>query len=248
MKIPWLSKAHVAKTVAGLLADYEARMGFSVVPPIPVEDIIERHLGLTLSFDDLEARLGMPDVLGATYVKSRRIAVNERLLAERYEGRLVFTFAHEVGHWVLHRTYAEEAARRGRASETIVCRAGSAKEPIEWQADYFAACLLMPEAAVVRAFDAAYGADALVLHNARRTLSRPGLGRIEPCAENWPFLAAMVCEIGGFTNVSKQAMIIRLQDLGLLVNASGTPLNWRGANARRSGEDTVRTAPVPGSV
>ena len=239
MKIPWLSKARISKTASRLMADYEARMGFSVTPPIPVEDIIERHLGLTLSFDDLEEKLGMPDVLGATYVRSRRIVVNERLLEARYEGRLVFTFAHEVGHWVLHRACAEEAARRGRASETIVCRAGCAKEPIEWQADYFAACLLMPEAAVIRAFDATYGTDALVLHNAQRTLGRPGLGCIEPCAENWPSLASMVCEIGGFTNVSKQAMIIRLQDLGLLVNASGAPLGWRKSDAQPHPASTV---------
>ncbi|MBW1786567.1 MAG: hypothetical protein JRK53_08120 [Deltaproteobacteria bacterium] len=91
MKIPWLSKARISKTASALMADYDSRMGFSVTPPIPVEDIIERHLRLTLSFDDLEEKLGMPDVLGATYVRSRRIVVNERLLEERYEGRLVLS-------------------------------------------------------------------------------------------------------------------------------------------------------------
>jgi Zn-dependent peptidase ImmA (M78 family) len=191
-----------------------------------VEDIIERHLGLALGFEDLEERLGMRDVLGATYVRSRRIVINERLLEERHEGRLVFTLAHEVGHWDLHRAYADEAARRNPTAETIVCRSGRAKEPIEWQADYFAACLVMPEPDVLQAFAMAYGTDMLVLQNERRTIGRPGPGCIEPCAENWPFLAAMVCEIGGFTNVSKQAMAIRLQDLGLLVNASGAPLGW----------------------
>lgn len=221
-----MSKRCISQSSRHLLQDYEARMGIPLRPPIPVEDVIERHLGLALCFEDLEEKLGMRDVLGATYVRSRRIAVNERLLEKAQEGRLVFTLAHEVGHWDLHRAYAHEAARRNPSAETIVCRSGSAKEPIEWQADYFAACLLMPAPDVTQAFSEACGTETLVLRNERRTIGRPGPGSIEPCAENWPFLAAMVCEIGGFTNVSKQAMVIRLQDLGLLVNASGVPLGW----------------------
>jgi len=38
-------------------------------------------------------------------------------------------------------------------------------------------------------------------------------------------LAAM-CEAGGFSNVSKQAMIIRLQDLGLMINKTSTKMDW----------------------
>ena len=48
----------------------------------------------------------------------------------------------------------------------------------------------------------------------------------EPFVEQWPFIAAAMCEIGGFSNVSKHAMIIRLQDLGLLVNKTKKKMNW----------------------
>jgi Zn-dependent peptidase ImmA (M78 family) len=36
----------------------------------------------------------------------------------------------------------------------------------------------------------------------------------------------MVKEAGGFSNVSKQAMIIRLQDLGLVQNETRARLSW----------------------
>jgi hypothetical protein len=91
-------------------------IGERVAPPIPVEDVIERFLGLDLTYENLDEKLGMEDVLGATYVKSKRIAINRRLLEDRNEGRLVFTCAHEVGHWVLHRHLVEEAARTPKGS------------------------------------------------------------------------------------------------------------------------------------
>ncbi len=48
----------------------------------------------------------------------------------------------------------------------------------------------------------------------------------DPCAENWPKIAGVVKEAGGFSNVSKQAMIIRLQDLGLVQNETRARLSW----------------------
>jgi len=39
-------------------------------------------------------------------------------------------------------------------------------------------------------------------------------------------MAAAMCEAGGFSNVSRQAMVIRLQDLGLLINKTGLRMDW----------------------
>jgi hypothetical protein len=50
---------------------------------------------------------------------------------------------------------------------------------------------------------------------------------VELCVEQWPFIAAAMCEAGGFSNVSKQAMIIRLQELGLLINLTTEKMNWQ---------------------
>ncbi|KYC36623.1 hypothetical protein WA1_43855 [Scytonema hofmannii PCC 7110] len=64
------------------------------------------------------------------------------------------TIAHEIGHWVLHINPHEVERflkRQDQGLETVaqpfLCRnAGSQKKAksIEWQAQYFASCLLMP--------------------------------------------------------------------------------------------------------
>ena len=53
----------------------------------------------------------------------------------------------------------------------------------------------------------------------------------DPCVETWPKIAGMVKEIGGFSNVSKQSMIIRLQDLGLVKNETQAKLSWKESYA-----------------
>jgi hypothetical protein len=228
MKVPWLPKQGIAGLTTQILDDYQAMAGYPLRPPIPVDDVVERYFKLRLSFEDLVEILGIDDVLGATYVEQRLVCIDERLLDGPHEGRLAFTCAHELGHWVLHRHLVEKAARRAGNSSAIVCRISTAKEPIEWQADYFAACMLMPEAQVIRAFHAAFGIQNIKIHNERSSYRGSRLC-FEPSLENWPYIAAAVCEVGGFDNVSKQAMIIRLQELGLLVNFTGAPMSWKRA-------------------
>ncbi|MCP4628154.1 MAG: hypothetical protein GY850_32260 [bacterium] len=79
MKIPWLTKKSIAAAAAGVLADYEDKIKRRVQPPIPVENIIERGLGLRLGFTDLRKKLKLSDVLGATYVKEKIICVDRSL-------------------------------------------------------------------------------------------------------------------------------------------------------------------------
>ena len=225
MKVPWLPKSEIAKRAAGVIGNYQDMVGHPVEPPIPVEDIIERCLDVRFGFTDLEEATGMRDVLGTTYVEKRLICINERLLDDKYEGRMIFTCAHEVGHWVLHRPYVTEAKRFGFQNDAIICRTSNAKEPIEWQADCFAGSLLMPEDAVKEAFYRVCGVSPLELHNIKSAFRVNALC-FDPSVESWPFIAAAVCEAGHFTNVSKQAMIIRLQGLGLLVNLTDVKLGW----------------------
>lgn len=226
MKAPWLPKDVIANKAANVIAAYEAQEGVSVIPPIPVEMIAERGLGLQLSFEDLRGKLDLNDVLGATYVKSRRISIDKSLLED--EPRLNFTCAHEIGHWELHRHLVQKAARSGNryaGQDTIFCRIRDAKQPIEWQSDFFAACLLMPEEEVIEAWDLTYGFEPLLLHNVRKSFTS-GPKCFDPCAENWHLIASAVREAGGFSNCSKQAMIVRLQELGLVKNLSGARIGW----------------------
>jgi hypothetical protein len=226
MKIKWLPKDSIAKSASAVLDGYEGALGHPVHPPIPVEDLIERHLGLNLRFEDLEARLDMEDVLGATFVRSKTISINERLLEDKSEARMMFTCAHEVGHWVLHRHLVEQAMRRGEPGVEIICRTRDARLPAEWQADYFASCLLMPEKEVSGAFSQVWDGKEMVLDNLRSRLGGTAVC-VDPCVQNWHFIADAVREAGGFSNVSKEAMIIRLRELGLVLNKTGAPMGWR---------------------
>jgi len=224
IRVPWLTKKTIAGAAAGVIADFEAKIKRRVQPPIPVENIIERGLSLKLGFSDLRKKLKLNDVLGATYIKEQMICVDRSLAENQNEGRLCFTFAHETGHWVLHRTLVEQACRTAGRHAFIFCRTKDAKKPIEWQADYFASCMLMPEDAVKDAFCKCYGSRPLMLYNVKSSFSGPIC--FDPCIENWPKIAGVVKEAGGFANVSKQAMIIRLQNLGLVLNETRARLSW----------------------
>jgi len=226
MKVPWISKEEIALKAMDLMEAFQTMAGYMVKPPIPVEDIIERSLGLRLVYEDLEKVFGSNDVLGATYVVAKVICINERLFEHSSEGRLVFTCAHEAGHWVLHRRYVDAEGGDNSKDEAIVCRPRDAKAPIEWQADYFAACLLMPEKEIREAFQRVCGPEPFIINNVRNGVEE-GARIEEPFVEQWPFIAAAMCEAGGFSNVSKQAMIIRLQDLGLLINQTTTRMDWK---------------------
>ena len=123
MNVPFLSKQTISKKATELIEGFQAMAGYEVKPPVPVEDIIERYLGLRLIYDDLTRIFGR-DVLGTVYVESKAICINEQLFESSSEGRLVFTIAHEVGHWVLHRQYATEQSTASTKSSEIVCKLG----------------------------------------------------------------------------------------------------------------------------
>ena len=224
--VPWLSKDAIAKMASDVISGYESVSGEKIVPPVPVENIIEQYLNIKLGNIDFENQLGMKGVLGATYVKAKVILIDEKLTQRGKSGRASFTCAHEVGHWVLHRQYVQEAQRTGDDTEVIICREVDSRERIEWQADYFASCLLLPEKQLRKAFMNVCDSDVLYLENVRSTIKSSAVF-VESCIENWPMIADAIIEAGRFENVSKQAMVIRLQDLGLLVNLTSEKLGWR---------------------
>jgi Zn-dependent peptidase ImmA (M78 family) len=173
--------------------------------------------------------LGMPDVLGATWVEEKRMVINISLLDGK-EGRLTFTCGHEVGHWVLHRKYIFDQAAysydSGPANNpAIVCRVSTSKTRGEWQADYFSACLIMPRPAVQEAFHKVFGGNPIVIYNRIGCFGRNDLLALDPALDTAHQFAKNVIDAGQFLNVSKEAMGYRLEDLGLLINQTGLPLS-----------------------
>ena len=113
------------------------------------------HLKVGLDFDDLPKLLGVEaDVFGATWIDRQQVIIDQSLdptVHPERIGRYNFTVGHETGHWQLHRPYLlknadQQALFELKGGPAVVCRASQAREPIEWQADFFSACLLMPKA------------------------------------------------------------------------------------------------------
>jgi hypothetical protein len=169
-KVPYLQEEQIERDAAALLAEFAQTRSVVITPPIPIEDIVEKYLKLGIEFDDMHRLLKYPrsdlgfdpDILGAIWFDDRRIVIDESLDPEENpskEGRYRFTLAHEGGgHWRLHRhLFAKDPAQvslfNGPVPPSVVCRSSQAKEPVEWQADFYASCLLMPRKLVMAAWD-----------------------------------------------------------------------------------------------
>lgn len=179
---------------AELLARHVARFGPIERFPVPIEPIVEGTLGLIISWEELRGNGGL--VLGAMRPATRTVAMNDlaRDYFREFPGSEAFTFAHEAGHWVLH----IDAGLVGQptlglavaSTEDVICdrAAEGPRPPAEWQADTFAASLLIP---------------------------RDLLGQALRDAEHfqsWPTMFRLATHIG----VSITALRIRLEQLGLL--------------------------------
>jgi hypothetical protein len=209
LKVPFLAAARIETAAQAVLRNYAAWKGKPVSVPIDVENILEGFFGLDIAYIDLSDFFGMPGVLGATLFNDRRVLVDESLMTDGKEGRLAFTLAHEGGHWQLHRPLIRSAQMQA----PLFAKAGVKKAPAEWQADKFAACLLMPADNVRTAAKQALGRPLAIDNLTVRRKSG------ELIAELRAF-AAEVIERGKFSNVSNEAMRYRLLALKLVVDAS----------------------------
>lgn len=157
--VPFVTQQAVDIDVDMLLAEYGNKHGQVLAPPIPVEEIIELYLELELAFLDMQAEFGTDKIHGALWVNEKRIGVEQSLEPDTNPsklGRYRFTLGHEVGHWRLHRrkfqhrvvTQTSLLPNDSKRPEYI-CRDGD-NDPIEVQADMYAATLLMPAGMVRR--------------------------------------------------------------------------------------------------
>ena len=182
---------------------------------IPIEDIIEQTYGLQLEFlcirkngrilgetifeDTSVAIYEHEGNVGYTFitVKAGTIIIDESLLHKRSYGRFRFTCAHELAHWVIDRQYFQQLGESA-AAMTIDSAKDMARKTmkssdtnalIERQANRMASRLLMPKCTLKPAF-----------HQASHDHS----------------ITEKVAHFADIYDVSKQAMKIRLEELGLL--------------------------------
>jgi Zn-dependent peptidase ImmA (M78 family) len=153
--------------------------------------------------------------------------------ARRYH----FTLGHEVGHWRLHRhlplwMMQDELELSGGKSDprAAVCSGLDVivqHAPVEWQANTYAAFLLMPRERVGRAWGRQFNSDRPRVFSAER--NQPEIREVleraramrRPGIQQRADFDIYVDHVAGLFNVafgvSRQAMGIQLQTLGFLL-------------------------------
>lgn len=215
IEAPFLSKEIIEGKANQLLQTARAAGKIEYKPPIDVESIIENYLKLGLeivNFDDIS-------IFGGLDVKNRIIKVNAAFDPydhRKFQGLYHFTLAHEIGHQILHVPLLN-------VKDAILCRSSHAYKRIEWQADFFAASLLMPRKLVFNTFTEMFGnlrpyhADSILI----KASLDPKFKKIveaKKCSFSPMAIMEVVFEkLARIFSVSPRAMVIRLKELGLLV-------------------------------
>jgi len=102
----FLPETDIQSAAQDVLKSYERKYG-RIIRHVPVDDIIEQHLGIHLEIFDNE-RLPVSyhnEILGYIDLHANSIGIHESILPENTgnEERYHFTLGHEAGHYVLHR-------------------------------------------------------------------------------------------------------------------------------------------------
>ena len=213
---PYLKNSTIEKESKKLLGDFSNKTGHKLSAPIPVFDIIE-YLGYDVDFRK-DGIYEDKNLLGGTLIDQKTIEINENL--SDHEGRMNFTAAHEVGHIILHVPFYNEKHGKDVSEHKIISRKdggfeGTKKEPEEWQADKFAAFLLMPSVLVKKAFHKNYNKPVNVRRKSILQIFFP-----KPAFVKGYAIAKEIIRAGKFDNVSKMAMLNRLIGMRLVKGLS----------------------------
>ena len=213
---PYLKNSTIEKESKKLLGDFSNKTGHKLSAPIPVFDIIE-YLGYDVDFRK-DGIYEDKNLLGGTLIDQKTIEINENL--SDHEGRMNFTAAHEVGHIILHVPFYNEKHGKDVSEHKIISRKnggfeGTKKEPEEWQADKFAAFLLMPSELIKKAFFKNYKRPVNVRKRRLLEIFFP-----KPAFVKGYAIAKEIIRSGKFDNVSKMAMLNRLIGMRLVKGLS----------------------------
>ncbi|MBC8228161.1 ImmA/IrrE family metallo-endopeptidase [bacterium] len=194
MRIPWMPRKDIEDRTYGLIKKYSQEIAPIKSPPIPVDNIVERLMEYQLCYENLD-----DDILGCLCIKDKKVVINK----QANDVRFTFTCAHEIGHWTLHQDYLagnEKQIPLFDMEPSIICRSnGKGRE--EWQADIFAASLLMP--------------SMMFRKEHLQTLDKYGVQN-ESLDD---FLSSqLVSDLAEIFDVSKQSVKIRIEDLRLQNN------------------------------
>lgn len=145
----FLHKQQIETKATEILKQMSTSPNYAPNFPLDASRVAE-FLGLDVLWDSIT-----PDEEGTVAARilplERLIEINEDIPSLR-GGFGESTIAHEIGHWVLH-IDTNEVNRVLRLQEKgvkitvepLLCRSANHLQGMEWQAQYFASCLLMPQ-------------------------------------------------------------------------------------------------------
>jgi Zn-dependent peptidase ImmA (M78 family) len=228
---PAMNTQRIEKAVAQLHKQiwYERKELWPNGTPHPIDMLqpaaAAKVLGLTLEYHEQlgELRRGSlkVELAGVLDRQARRIAVSQRFSIPEMR----FTAMHEIGHFILHRQLVIHRDRPiGRMGANQFCRALQ-----ELEADYFAACSLMPIKLLKRQFESTFGIIA-PLEFDENTVFLLGNGSYDLLLRTREALRARArlvasarhygirhfISIAEQFQVSEEAMAIRLEELDLV--------------------------------
>ncbi len=223
MQYPFLKYADIEHEATKLLFEYETKYGEITSPAIPIEDIIELHLKLAVYPIEEET-----DILGYININKEVIYINDSLYPDdpfTKAGRYNFTLAHEVAHWTLHAPIVKASQSNLsfiddlESNEVILCRSSEGRAMIERQADYFAGALLIQTHLLKKQWlDFTGKPQPLFLD--RVAASVTSRLRNNRQMEKDVALQLWARELAQAFNVSSHAMVVRLKQVGLLLETS----------------------------
>jgi hypothetical protein len=162
----YIRDAEIEESTMRILHRYAQQRGPIVSPPVPIEQIVEHTIDIPIIWDSIPDR-GGTQVLAKIEARGQPrpeitlvMNVDKALFFKQYEGTEQFSQAHELGHYALHIDHAKlNTLLLPEATEQslLLCRSKMNKQSDvtgwqrEWQAERFAAYLLMPKDLVLNA-------------------------------------------------------------------------------------------------
>ena len=158
-------------------------------------------LGIT-SFSDITVTVPVGKGMGREFHLCGNVAfIDRHLNQERNHGRLNFTMMHEAAHQVLGIVYP---THYNAATQPIICRYADIQRPIqnwgEWQTNVLASYLLLPRELVQKA-----------MQQVDLGCKVKRLNKVFAPKDYDKF-----CQMAEILGVSKTALAIRMQDMGLI--------------------------------
>lgn len=160
--------------------------------PVPIEEIVEFKLGLTIvPHKGLLSRKDIDAFLSSDFTE---LHIDEdHYMSESNRSR--FTLAHEVGHFVMHRNIGGVFRSTQEWKEKSI---SATKSYYETQANAFAGCLLMPKELALREF------------KRQKTIAKKKFPEITNDPTFFTYISSQVARVFG---VSDQVAEIRLSKL-----------------------------------